>query len=165
MSPLRRTGDWSRNKPLASSKPLSRSTPLPRTPLARRAPQKPTEGLRRAKPLSSARPKQTAEERRGRKLLRLRSGGRCEIGSGCPGQEAHHRQNRSQGGSWDITNLLHLCHAHHLHVTTHPAAARQQGWAVLSTDDPADAPVWLAGRGWSFLTPDGDVVPAERSAA
>ena len=151
-----------RKTPLTSSTPLSRTSLPPRTTPMPRTGRKPVGA--RSKPLSSARPKQTAEERRGRKLLRLRSGGRCEIGSGCPGQEAHHRQNRSQGGSWDVANLLHLCHAHHLHVTTHPAAARQQGWAVLSTDDPADVPVWLAGRGFTYLTADGGT-STERSAA
>lgn len=26
-------------------------------------------------------------------------------------------------------------------------------------------PVWLAGRGWSYLRPDGGITPIERSAA
>ena len=159
MSPLRRTGPPQRKTPLSSSKPLSRSTPMPRARV-----QGSGEGPRRAKPLSSARPKQTQEERLGRKQLRARSGGRCEIGNGCPAQEAHHRKNRSQGGTWAVENLLHLCHVHHQHVGTHPAASRQQGWAVRSTDDPARTAVWLAGRGFTYLTADGGT-STERSAA
>lgn len=163
---MKRTGPPQRKTPLSSSKPLSRGTglsrsaPLPRTPV-----QKGAETPRRSRPLSSARPKVSKEERLGRKLLRIRSAGLCEIGNGCPAQEAHHRKNRSQGGTWAVENLLHLCGAHHLHATTHPAAARQQGWAVRSTDDPAAVPVWLAGKGFTHLNPDGSTVPAERSAA
>ena len=82
-----------------------------------------------------------------------------------PATDAHHRLNRSQGGAWEITNLLHLCHQDHMTATVNPALACSRGWSVRSTQIPAEQPVWLAGRGWSFLTPDGDVVPAERSAA
>lgn len=113
--------------------------------------------------MSSARPKVSPEERAGRAAVKARSGGRCEIGSGCRGEEIHHRKNRSQGGTWCPSNLIHACHAHHLHVTTNPAAARQQGWAVRSTDDPAAVPAWLAGRGFTYLTADGGL--NERSAA
>lgn len=162
---MKRGGPPASRTPLTSSTPLSRSSSLSRTGLSRKAPQGPGDGPRHSSPLPSARPKVTTEERRGRKLLRSRSGGRCEIGGTCPAQEAHHRQNRSQGGTWDVVNLLHLCHAHHLHVTTNPAAARQQGWAVLSTDDPARTPAWLAGRGFTYLRPDGAISPTEGAAA
>lgn len=164
---MKRTGDWGRKKPLqnrtppASSKPLSRTTPLPRA-----RPQKPSDSPVRSKPLPSARPKVSAEERAGRAAVKARSGGRCEIGSGCRGEEMHHRKNRSQGGTWCPSNLLHLCSAHHLHATTHPAAARERGWAVRGTDDPDRCPVWLAGRGWHYLTADGGTTPTtERNAA
>lgn len=103
------------------------------------------------------RAKVTAEERNGRKIVRDRSQGRCEIGIGCVATEQHHRRNRSQGGSWKPSNLLHLCHVHHSHVTTNPQAAREQGWAVASHQDPAHTPVWLAGRGFAFLTDDGSI--------
>lgn len=103
------------------------------------------------------RAKVTAEERNGRKIVRERSQGRCEIGIGCVAAEQHHRMNRSQGGSWKPSNLLHLCASHHLHITTHPQAAREQGWAVASHQDPASTPVWLAGRGFVFLTDDGSI--------
>lgn len=55
--------------------------------------------------------------------------------------------------------------SHHMAVTTHPLASRTQGWAVRSTDDPAATPVWLAGRGFVYLTTDGKTVPTERNDA
>lgn len=166
---MKRGGPLQRKTPLTSSKPLPRSTPLPRTPLARRAPQKPAEGLRRAKPLSSARPKVTTEERRARKLVRARSGGVCEICGRARASNFQHRQNRSQSGAWTAENGLDACGTGttgcHGRIHAFPSVAYERGWSVRSGHDPADVPVWLAGRGWSFLTPDGDVVPAERSAA
>lgn len=105
------------------------------------------------------------EEREARRLLLARSGGTCEMCGRAPASDAHHRVNRSQGGRWEIANLLHLCHAHHMQVTVNPAVAVGRGWSVRSTSDPASTPVWLAGRGWSYLRPDGSVAPFERKAA
>lgn len=152
-----------RSKPLTSSTPLSRGTGLTRTPFVRTAPEKGA-GKPRVKPLSSARPKVTSEERQGRKLLRLRSAGLCEMCGRRPATDAHHRRNRSQGGTWEITNLLHLCHQDHMAVTVNPALACSRGWSVRSTDIPADVPVWLAGRGFTYLTADGGTT-TERNAA
>lgn len=162
---MKRGGPLQRKTPLTSSKPLPRSSALPRSPLARKAPQKPTEGLRRARPLSSARPKVSSEERLGRKLLRLRSADLCEMCGRRPATDAHHRRNRSQGGTWEITNLLHLCHQDHMAVTVNPALACSRGWSVRSTDIPADVPVWLAGRGFTYLRADGSTSPEQKEAA
>lgn len=158
MSP--RKTPLSSSKPLSRSAGLSRSTPLPRTPV-----QKGAETPRRSRPLSSARPKVSREERLGRKLLRIRSEGLCEMCGRHPATDAHHRKGRSQGGTWEITNLLHLCHQDHMAVTVNPALACSRGWSVRSTDDPAAVPAWLAGKGFTYLNPDGSTVPAERSAA
>lgn len=162
---MKRSGPPQRKSPLQNRTPLSpgtglsRKSPMPRT--AAPAAGQPS----RPKPLSSARPKVTPAEKAGKDAVKARSGGRCEIGTGCVGQEVHHRKNRSQGGSWCPSNLLHLCARHHLHVGTNPAAARQQGWAVRSTDDPARTAVWLAGKGFTYLNPDGSTVPATKEAA
>ncbi len=156
--PLQRKTPLVNRTPLSPGSGLSRRTPMPRTAAPAAG------GGSRSKPLSSARPKVSSEERAGRAAVKVRSGGRCEIGSGCRGEEIHHRKNRSQGGTWCPSNLIHLCAAHHQHTTTHPAAARQQGWAVLSTDDPARTAVWLAGRGFTYLNPDGSTVPAGAAA-
>ena len=111
------------------------------------------------------RAKVTAEERNARKIVRQRSQDHCEIGLGCIATEVHHRMNRSQGGSWNPSNLLHLCASHHSHVTTHPQAAREQGWAVASHQDPARTHVWLSGRGFVFLTDDGQITDSEDEVA
>lgn len=91
-------------------------------------------------------------EQAARRIVRQRSGGVCEtrIAGVCRGRAAewHHRKNRSQGGKWAPSNGLHLCSGCHLYITTHPAAAREKGWAVPSHADPAQTPVevWLWGH-------------------
>ena len=104
-------------------------------------------------------------ERKARAILYARSNRVCETCARGRATEAHHRKNRSQGGLWSPDNLLHLCHACHVHVTTHPAAAREQGWAVGRNFEPADTPAWLAFHGHVLLGPDGSITPTERSAA
>lgn len=96
-----------------------------------------------------------------RRLLAARSGGVCELCGRVRATDAHHRVNRSQGGRWDITNLLHLCHEDHMRVTVNPALAKSRGWSVPRHQDPATAPVWLAGHGWVLLRPDGSITPHE----
>jgi hypothetical protein len=135
-----------------------------RSPMPKRA-----SAMKRTKVLTqritkTKRAKVTAAERNARKIVRERSQDHCEIGLNCRATEVHHRMNRSQGGSWKPSNLLHLCAAHHSHVTTHPQAAREQGWAVASHQDPANTPVWLAGRGFAFLADDGDINESEEAA-
>lgn len=100
-----------------------------------------------------------------RQVVRARSGGVCELDGRTPATEMHHRQNRSQGGDWTAPNLLHLCSAHHLHITTHPQAAREQGWFVPSWIDPARTPVWIFGREFVLLTPNVDYATTEELAS
>lgn len=131
-------------------------------PLKRLTPLKNRTGLSRARflnrtPLTSRRPVVTKAERDARKTVKQRSEGRCEIGGTCRATDMHHRQNRSQGGQWTPENLLHVCRAHHQHVTVNPQAAREQGWTVPSHRDPAQVPVWLAGRGYALLRNDGSI--------
>jgi 5-methylcytosine-specific restriction endonuclease McrA len=101
-------------------------------------------------------PKREPAEVKARKVVRARSSGLCELDGRTPATEMHHRKNRSQGGAWAPSNLLHLCSAHHLHVTTHPQASREQGWAVPSHREPSGVPVWLARLGWAFLDDQGN---------
>lgn len=151
--------------------PLPRRTPLSpgqkqlkRTPLVSKTGLEAGKGLRRSE-LVPKRPKADPAERPARKLLAARSGGICEMDGRNPATDAHHRKNRSQSGRWEITNLLHLCHEHHMHVTVNPALARERGWSVSGTQNPATAPVWIAGRGWTYLRADGSYAPVERTAA
>lgn len=106
----------------------------------------------------------TPEERAGRKGLKARSGGICEIDGHNPATDAHHRVNRSQGGGWALSNLLHLCSEHHMFVTVNPRIAQEQGWSVASHQDPAHTPSWLAGRGFSFLSDNGEIQDSEEVA-
>lgn len=117
------------------------------------------------KPLTSRLKPVTPEERRARAAVKARSLGVCEMDGRTPATDMHHRQNRSQGGVWSPENLLHLCSSHHQHVTVNPALACGRGWSVRSTQDPAGAPVWLAGRGWSYLDAAGGVTPTAGKAA
>lgn len=106
------------------------------------------------------RPKWSAGETGSRKGMKLRSGGVCE---GCGSQrasDAHHRKNRSQGGKWDVPNLMHLCSACHRWVTGHPTEGRKRGWAVKSFEDPATVPVLLRMTSW-VIPGDGVWIPSE----
>lgn len=104
------------------------------------------------------------EEKAGKKGCRARSGGMCERCGGRRGQECHHRKNRSQGGTWDLCNLMDLCSPCHLEVTSFKTIALEQGWSVLREQDPARSPVWLAGRGFCFLSDTGEIRDAEDAA-
>lgn len=145
--------------------PLKRTSRLsPGTKQLRRAAlNRSAENTRAAarKPLVAKPAKRDPAEAPARKALRGRSGGLCELHGNHPATDAHHRQNRSQGGEWAIENLLHLCHEVHMQITVNPAVAYERGWSVRSTHNPAEVAVWLAGRGWHYLLPDGGVRPAD----
>lgn len=105
-----------------------------------------------------------------RETVKHRSGGWCEAGipGVCTGQgqSMHHRKNRSQGGTWDVENILHLCgdgvRGCHGWITEHPKLSYESGWAVRSHWNPADVAVRVRGVN-KFLTLDGryEPVPVE----
>lgn len=78
-----------------------------------------------------------------------------------------HRRARGAGGTRrEDTNspaaLILLCGSAttgcHLHVESHRVEAREFGWAVRQSDDPASMPVLHAVHGgWVLLTPAGQV--------
>lgn len=90
-----------------------------------------------------------ADEKRGREAVKQRSGGVCEVGipEVCMGRghTIHHRKNRSQGGTWAPSNLLHLCgdgtRGCHGWITEHPATSYIRGWAVRGHRNPSEVPV------------------------
>jgi hypothetical protein len=109
------------------------------------------------------------KEHAARPLLYERSCGVCERCRAARAVEAHHRQNRSQGGTWALSNLLHLCGSCHRWCTVNPAAAHELGgWSVPRALDPADVLVQLGqwpGR-WARLLDDGMIeLHDERTAA
>jgi hypothetical protein len=103
------------------------------------------------------------DEKLGRHLVRERSGGVCEanIGNACLGyaHSVHHRKNRSQGGSWAVSNLLHTCgdgvRGCHGWITEHPAFSYARGWAVRRALDPAEVPVRYRDGQVYLLANDG----------
>lgn len=140
-SPMRRTGFT----------PAQRATRLTQTVMAKK------------------RAKVTPEERAARKLIAHRSENVCEVCRRTPAVNVHHRRNRSQGGTWDLANLLHLCGSGttgcHGHITVNPKVSLEQGWTVRSTRNPADVPVWLGHRGFCFLNTDGSITEVEEEEA
>lgn len=102
-------------------------------------------------------------------LVWSRDGGRCVrcggVLTGTRGLDwsVQHRRARQGRDLRPDTNqptnliLLHgsgttLCHGH---VESFRAEARQFGWAIRQTDDPAVMPVLHALHGWVLLAPDG----------
>lgn len=102
-----------------------------------------------------------------RKKLLKRSGGRCEVCGLRPAREAQHRKNRSQGGTWNLSNLLHVCgHGNtdgcHGLIHQHPETAYANGWSVRQSRNPAEMPAWLTtehGRIYVWLHDDGTASP------
>lgn len=106
-----------------------------------------------------------ATEAQGRAAIADRSQGRCELGCGRRAAHTHHRQNRSQGGTWNPANLLHLCPACHGSITVEPAWAFAEGLTVPAYQTPAEVPVRLKHpvylAWWYWLDPDGGLRFAE----
>lgn len=106
--------------------------------------------------------------RRTRENLHLRAGDRCEL-CGEHATNAHHRRNRSQGGTDVLSNLMLLCGTGttgcHGNVTDLPKWAAQFGWTIRGTTrEPWEVPVLLHARSfwqpcqWSLLDDEGGVV-------
>lgn len=150
-----------------------RTTPLRRTEL-RRSPT-PAEDTRpsSAGPVKPRKSPAQPGMAHGRKLVYARSGGWCEvrIPGVCLGRGMswHHRKNRSQGGTWAASNGLHCCGdgvtGCHGALTNPPRGRKAEfqgsGWIVPSHADPAEVPVWIAGR-LVYLTDSGDLLAATK---
>lgn len=102
--------------------------------------------LKRKTPLRrtawKARPSKKAKERRARMkllrpLVRERCGDRCEVvidGQRCPARMAHchHVLPVGRGGIDDLTNLLGVCAAHHIHIHQNPHWAVTHGYLSVT---------------------------------
>jgi len=99
--------------------------------------------VRRAKIGQAQPPKQTrpvsrpkrgpAELKAAKAGVRARSPCFCEISHvGCTGQavHVHHKRRRSQGGTDDPENLLHLCRKGHDFVHANPEISFRMGWLL-----------------------------------
>jgi hypothetical protein len=86
----------------------------------------------------------------GRRAVRERSGGICELCGRAPHVHTHHRKLR-RAGDHRPANLLGLCHAcHEGKGGAHEHPARYEfGWCVRQTGDPTQTPVKrLDGTTW-----------------
>jgi hypothetical protein len=143
-------------------KPLKRKTPLvSRTPLVGSTPMQRASRLTR-KAMEKRRPKVSPEQTSCRKAVKARSESVCEIHGGHPAHDLHHRLNRSQGGLWTPANIIHICREAHAAIGADPLAAAHpsRGWSIRNRRNPADVPIWLAGRGYCFLHDNGHVTEA-----
>jgi hypothetical protein len=109
----------------------------------------PAEGKGKVQPARRKTGKHVGESA-GRKALEKRVGddGLCEVRlfGVCFGRggNAHHRQNRSQQGKWDVRNLLWVCgsgstgcHGALTNTNGRRAEFEKEGWIVPSHEDPA----------------------------
>lgn len=103
--------------------------------------------------------KQTrADEIAARELVNLRDGGvcvKCLRTHPVFGVNFDHRKNRSQGGDWSPSNGQLLCGSGttgcHGFVTSHPAEAIEEGWAVPGWADPLVWPARRWRKGWGGI--------------
>jgi hypothetical protein len=79
-----------------------------------------------------------------------------------------HRVGAAHGGPYSAVNGLDACGSGttgcHGWATHNRTAARERGWILRSTDDPATFPVDHARFGLVLLSVDGSVVPVEEAA-
>ena len=85
----------------------------------------------------------------------------CGVRIGARSYQCHHRKLRSRGGQDSAANLAALCALCHRRVHNHPAWATEQGFMLLSTDDPARMPMAVRCESWQFLTVEGGYKAAE----
>jgi hypothetical protein len=76
------------------------------------------------------------------------------VGSGV----RHHRQKREVGGD-RLANIILLTPEHHVWVHEHPEAAKEAGWIVPDSTDPATWPMRLHGRDPVLLDDEGGWSP------
>jgi hypothetical protein len=136
-----------------------RKDPMTRVPFQRKAPRV-GHTTRGAGPVKQR--KTNAGESRGRRLVKARSGGTCEIGmcGGAPATDWSHRVRKGQVGSWSPVNGLHACRSCHSAITERETDTRavHYGWALRSYMDPAQRPVYRR-REWVWLREDGTYEP------
>lgn len=139
-APLERKSTASlERKPLERSKSLTASGKPTRKPLS----QKPSTRKR------PQRPAVTAEERACREVVAGRSEGICEKCGGAGGLEKAHRIARSQGGRWDASNVLDLCHLCHHGNHGQPQVAYDHGWHLRGHSEETTKRPVLLRKGWS----------------
>lgn len=141
-----------------SGMPRWRTALRPGGPLKRRT------KLKRSR-MRTLRPVQSPAEKHGKDVVRARSGGLCEACGMRRAESVHHRKNRSQGGTWDPSNLMHLCgdgtRGCHGWIGDFPDRARDLGWSVKRDRVSAERAVRRRGS-WVLLADDGRIAEVIR---
>ena len=146
-----------------------------RTQLKRKPFEAHGKGLQRNKPMprkrSTARTQPARQvgvgEGLARDRVKARSGGWCEmqVPGVCLGRATNwcHRVGKGQGGQWRASNGLAGCGSGttgcHGWCHANPAAARERGWMLRRTEDPAAVPVLLPTGVRVLLDDVGDYLP------
>lgn len=93
---------------------------------------------------------------------------KCVVCGTTDGLTIQHRKNRQMGGSKlrdGMSNLVTMCWEHNTSLESNAVFARwgrDNGWKLLSHDDPASCPVFYPLYGlWFELTDDGFAFPVE----
>lgn len=155
---LQRGKSLNPGKGLAQGSKGLRRTPLQSADTLAGQDAKPWPSQRRAAPLKSQPARRTAQETWCRTAVADRSGGLCELCGGPGPLEKAHRVARSQGGAWDTSNVLDLCHRDHADNHSQPARAYRHGWHLRSHQKSLTEPTFLTKNGengWVLLDDDG----------
>lgn len=165
---MKRGGRLTRRTPLMAKSPLRRFTELRTSGLPRQASGELPEG---GAPRSRSRGHRIAVD--ASKVVKARSGGRCEIRQvSCWGAatQMHHRITQKSGGRHGAaarrsdrpSNLLHVCFWCHDVVTKSPGASRIVGHSLLEGQDPAKESVLYRGE-VMYLDDEGLVASFEKA--
>lgn len=99
-------------------------------------------------------------ESRGRRIVRERSGGWCEVCGLRRAESMSHRISKSRGGSWAPQNLIHTCgdgtRGCHGWFEANPLWAGEGGWHIRRDPrPPTEVPVYLRpalhASGWFLI--------------
>lgn len=134
---------------------MKRTSLLRRTPL-QRVGSLPRQAIRRVRSLTGPSPAVRA-------LVVHRDCGKCVV-CAATGEQVHHRQARSLGGSSDPAinspvNLILVCARHHRDIESWRTSAEKCGYLVRRPKNPADVPVIVHGQGWMQLLASGKREP------
>lgn len=105
-----------------------------------------------------------------RKVVKARSGGRCETCGSSEPLDWAHRLNRSHGGLWCPSNGLAQCRSCHRVAEGEPLQAYAKGIRLRSGLDSHTEPVWLGppavpNPGWWILDELGCYIGVEVTVA
>lgn len=95
-------------------------------------------------------------ERQCRRIVATRSNGLCERCGMATATDMHHRKNRSAGGLWEPSNIVHLCRSCHRWVTVNPNAAADEGLHLPAWKDPERVGVIYVALLWVRLDKSGE---------